>query len=122
MTRPKSRVLIVEDDDELRTVLAEVLTTAGYYAAVLDDGRGALDSIRVQRPDLVVLDVVMAGVDGVQVMAAVRALGYQFPILLITGLASMAARVDGVQAVLAKPFDLDVFLGTVRRLLGPETG
>lgn len=117
MREDRARVLVVEDDADLRGILQETLKGAGYYVAALDDGRGALDAIRAQRPDVLVLDVVMAGVDGLQVLAEVRALGQPLPVLLITGLASMTHLIDGADAFLPKPFDLGVFVATVARLL-----
>lgn len=117
MYRP--RLLIVEDDDDLRAVLADALTAAGYYVAGQDSGADALDSVRAQRPQLIVLDVMMPGLDGIQVLAELRAVGYTMPVIMITGMPLTDARLDGASAVLQKPFDLEDFLATVRRLLGP---
>lgn len=119
MSPYRPRILLVEDDDSLRDVMADTLTQEGYYVAGIDGGAGALDSIRAQRPQLVVLDVVMPQLDGIQVLAQLRAVGYTMPVLMITGLPLTDARLDGADMVLQKPFDLDVFLATVRRLLGP---
>lgn len=115
----RPRVLIVEDDDALRAVLADALTAEGYYVAGIDGGRGVLDSVRAQRPQMLVLDVLMPGLDGIQVLAELRAVGYTMPVLMITGLPLTDARLDGADAVLQKPFGLEDFLATVRRLLGP---
>lgn len=116
MTAP--RVLVLDDDDALRTVLVEALTAAGYYAVPLDAGAGALDSLRAQRPDLLVLDLVMPPPDGLQVLAALRALGHTLPVLMVTALPLTDPRLAGASAFLRKPFDLDVFLRTVARVLG----
>lgn len=115
----RQRVLLIDDDDDMRDVLECVLKDEGYYVAVLDGGAGALDSVRAQRPQLVVLDVVMPEVDGVQVLSQLRAVGYTMPVLLITGMPLSDPRFDGADALLAKPFDLDDLIGTVRRLIGP---
>jgi two-component system response regulator TctD len=117
MTRTPRRVLLIEDDASLRALLNEALTAEGYYVAMLDDGAGAFHSIYAQQPDVVVLDVVMPGVDGLQVLAEMRALGYTVPVLVITGLASQVLPIAGANAMLPKPFDLGEFLATVARLL-----
>jgi two-component system response regulator TctD len=113
----RARILVIEDDDDLRTVITDTLTAEGYYVAALDDGAGAFHSICAQRPDLLILDVVMQGVDGLQVLAEVRALGYTVPVLIITGLASRVLAIAGADAMLPKPFDLGDFRATVARLL-----
>lgn len=70
MTDPVPNILVVEDEEELNETLRYNLTRVGYRASAAYDGRAALESIRAQRPDLVMLDVMLPGVDGWEVCRA----------------------------------------------------
>jgi DNA-binding response OmpR family regulator len=119
MLARRARILVVEDDDSTRDMLADTLSDADYYVAGADRSAHALDAVRAQAPDLVILDLMMPEVDGVQVLTRIRGAGYTMPVLVVTGLAPPLAGFEGATAVLRKPFELDVFLATVARLLGP---
>lgn len=112
----RPRILVIDDDDDARSVIADMLTLAGFYTAGLDHSTGAIDSLKAQRPDLLVLDLRMPEEDGIQVLAQVRMLGYHLPVLIVT--ASPVQSVPGAEALIHKPFDMDVLIGTVTRLLG----
>lgn len=114
------RVLVVDDDAAVRAVLADVLADAHYYVAALDDGAGVLDALRAQQPDLLILDLAMHGVDGVQILAQLRALDNPVPVLVVTAL-PMAdpPHIPGASAVLQKPFDTQALVAVVARLIGP---
>src|SRR5690606_29331918 len=94
----------------------------GYDVEVLDDGRRALDAIRDAPPDLLILDLMLPGLDGIEITRRLRAAeestGGRLPILMLTARDSVADRVTGLDAgaddYLVKPFDFDELLARVR--------
>ncbi len=125
-TGHRRRILIVDDDDDVRGMMAEALTLEGFYVAGADSGEGVLDAIRAQRPDLLVLDLFMPGVDGVQVLEQLRQLDIRTPVVLVTGWPLTRRDMEGAVAVIPKPFELEHFLSMVRRVMQaneyPTTG
>jgi two-component system response regulator MprA len=114
------RVLVVEDDGRLAATLDRVLEAEGYEVELAADGPQALRSARERRFDLVVLDVMLPGLDGIAVCRRLRATG-QVPILLLTALGGTEERVKGLDAgaddYLVKPFAYQELLARVRALL-----
>jgi two-component system response regulator MprA len=114
-------VLVVDDDDAIRRVLARVLGAEGYTVESASDGGGALVALERHVPDVVVLDVGLPGLDGVAVARRVRAKGVGVPILMLTARDDIADRVAGLDAgaddYLLKPFASDELLARVRALL-----
>jgi two-component system response regulator MprA len=118
----KNRVLIVEDDRDIRQELAELLEEHGYCALLAEHGQHALELLQAgNRPDAIILDLMMPVMDGWAFLQACRndALCEGVPVLVTSAFRSLAeaAPTLAVQACLAKPFDLDVLLGAVERLL-----
>lgn len=123
--------LVVEDDATLAEALTTALEVHGYRVEAVGDGRVALERIRAAAPDVVLLDVMLPGLDGLAVCRTVRAAGDRTPILMLTARSAVADRIDGLDAgaddYLPKPFDLDELIARVRALLrrarpGPATG
>lgn len=120
MDNETPQVLIVEDDERLATLTAEYLQSNGLKVQVIGDGSQAITAIINQQPDMVVLDLMLPGADGLQVCKAVRD-KYKKPILMLT------ARTDDVDQVLglemgaddyvAKPVKPRVLLARIRALL-----
>jgi DNA-binding response OmpR family regulator len=113
------RVLLIEDDDAHRAVVADTLAAEGYYVAGLDQSAGTLDSVRAQRPDLVITDMRMPDVDGVQVLTRLRGAGYTGRVLVLSAFVRDGDRFEGADATMAKPWDREALLATVARLIGP---
>ncbi|MEJ2670020.1 MAG: response regulator transcription factor [Gammaproteobacteria bacterium] len=121
----KPRVLIVEDDERLANLSKDYLENNGIGVHVINDGRQAISYILSSQPDLVVLDLMLPGADGLEVCREVRA-EYQKPILMLT------ARTDDVDQVLglemgaddyvAKPVRPRVLLARIRALLRRKEG
>lgn len=115
-----SRVLVVEDDARLAATLERVLTAEGHHVELAADGLEALRLAREHPPDLVVLDVMLPGLDGIGVCRRLRATA-QFPILLLTALGGTEERVRGLDSgaddYLVKPFAYQELLARVRALL-----
>jgi CheY-like chemotaxis protein len=121
------RVLIVDDEFGFADVIAEVLSEAGFDAAIAINGQVALLSMAEKRPDVVLLDMMMPLMDGPALLAAMRAdAAYAtIPVVMMTSLPEMLpASADAAlyQAVLDKPFTEADLLDVLRRLLDSERG
>ena len=117
---PLPRILVVEDELPMRTVLRDCLERRGYRVLLAADGASALDKALQEKPDLIVLDVMMPKLDGFAVCAELRRLGIPTPILFLTAKGSVEDRVTGLDAgaddYLVKPFSRDELLARVRAL------
>jgi len=118
-------VLVVDDDPGIRASLRQALAYEGYRVSVAEDGRAALRMAREQPPDVVVLDVMMPGIDGIEVCRRLRE-GGDVPVLMLTARDAVADRVNGLDAgaddYLAKPFALDELFARLRALLRRRDG
>jgi two-component system response regulator MprA len=116
-----AEILIVDDEPGIRAVLASSLEFEGYAVRTAVDGRAALAEVERGRPDLVVLDVLMPGMDGLTACRRLRAADPTLPVLMLTARDLTGDRVAGLDAgaddYLAKPFELDELLARVRALL-----
>ncbi len=115
------KVLIADDDRAIRESLATALEINGYEVTACRDGVEALAAFRENRPDVLVLDVMMPGVDGLGVCQVLRAEGDGIPILMLTARVETADRVAGLDAgaddYVPKPYDIDEVLARLRALL-----
>ncbi|MGL5924333.1 response regulator, partial [Chroococcidiopsis sp.] len=113
-------ILLVEDDQPIRVVLAEVLSSQQYVVDVATDGETGLKLARAKVYDLLLLDVMLPKLNGIGLCKLLRAEGYQNPILLLTGKDSSGDRVAGLDAgaddYVVKPFDIPELLARVRAL------
>jgi PAS domain S-box-containing protein len=115
-----ARVLVADDNADMREYLARLLRTAGYHVTMVTDGLAALAAIRVGLPDLVISDVMMPRLDGLGLVAAVRADARTagVPVLLLSARAGQEASVEGLHAgaddYLVKPFSAVELLARVR--------
>lgn len=123
-------VLVVDDDTTVRIAVARALRLEGYDVAVAADGSEALETQRASPADVVVLDVTMPGVDGLETCRRLRARKDGVPVLMLTALDAVSDRVTGLDAgaddYLVKPFELAELLARLRALLRrsvvPEAG
>jgi two-component system response regulator MprA len=116
----RRRILVVDDDAPLAASVRRALAYEGHEVEVAADGASALVAARDRPPDLVVLDVMLPGIDGVEVCRRLRE-GSDTPILMLTAREAVADRVKGLDAgaddYLVKPFAYDELLARVRALL-----
>jgi DNA-binding response OmpR family regulator len=116
-----TRVLLVEDDRDIAEPLARALGREGYEVSEAGDGRVALEGVLDAPPDLIILDIGLPGIDGLEVGRHVRDLHPQLPILMLTardGELEMVAGLDaGADDYVTKPFRLSVLLARVRAML-----
>jgi len=119
------QVLVVDDERAVRSSLRRALALAGYRVAEAQGGVEALDRLRGDAPDAVVLDVLMP-VDGLEVCRRLRAAGDRTPVLMLTARDAIADRVEGLDAgaddYLVKPFALEELLARLRALLRRSAG
>jgi DNA-binding response OmpR family regulator len=115
------RLLIIEDEFAMRTALADCLTAAGYRVLAAADGEAGLARAVSEKPDLILLDVMMPRLDGFALCAELRRLGMTTPVLMLTAKGQVEDRVAGLDAgaddYLVKPFSTDELLARVRALL-----
>jgi len=116
----KERVLIIEDDEGILRVLRRALTYEGYQVETALDGETGLKKAREWRPDLLILDLMLPGMDGLEVTQRLRTEG-NIPILMLTAKDTITDRVLGLDAgaddYMTKPFELDELMARVRALL-----
>jgi two-component system response regulator MprA len=117
----RPRVLVVDDDRAVRESLRRSLDFNGYDVALAGDGAEALAGIARSAPDVVIMDVMMPRLDGIEATKALRSAGNDLPILVLTARDSVGDRVDGLDAgaddYLTKPFALEELLARLRALL-----
>ncbi|MFT4264652.1 MAG: response regulator transcription factor [Nocardioides sp.] len=117
---PKPRALVVDDDKAVRESLRRSLEFNGYDVALAEDGAEALAVIGAAKPDVVVMDVMMPRLNGLEATKALRAAGNDVPIIVLTALDAVGDRVDGLDAgaddYLTKPFALPELLARLRAL------
>jgi two-component system response regulator MprA len=115
------RILVVDDDQAVRDSLRRSLAFNGYDVELAGDGLAALESIARNRPDAVVLDVMMPRLDGLEACRRLRSAGEDLPILVLTARDAVSDRVAGLDAgaddYLPKPFALEELLARLRALL-----
>ncbi len=121
MSERPPRVLVVEDDQEIAQVLLRSLRMEGYEARASYDGESALTDAREFSPDLVILDLGLPRLDGIDVARTLRKDGGDVPILMLTARDAVDARVAGLDAgaddYLVKPFERQELLARLRALL-----
>ncbi|HKB92672.1 MAG TPA: response regulator transcription factor [Gaiellaceae bacterium] len=112
---------MTDDDRAVREALERALQLAGYEVELASDGDSALAAIDRRTPDAVVLDIMMPGLDGLDVTRRLRRGGNRVPVLLLTARDAVGDRVEGLDAgaddYLPKPFALDELLARIRALL-----
>jgi DNA-binding response OmpR family regulator len=121
MSADSARILVVDDEAVLRTVLSDVLVAECDRLMTAVDGPSGLERALTEQPDLLLLDVMMPGLDGREVVAELRRLGRNLPVLLLTAKGQVDDRVLGLDAgaddYLVKPFSTGELLARVRALL-----
>ncbi len=120
MSQAMSRILVVEDEKEIAGYLRRGLAFEGFGGEVASDGPGGLAAARERPPDLVILDVMLPGMDGIEVCRRLRA-GSDVPIIMLTARETVPDRVAGLESgaddYLVKPFAFEELLARIRALL-----
>jgi len=112
-------VVVVDDDEAMRDSCRQTLERSGYRVVTATDAFSALKAIRLQTPDLVILDLKMPGVDGTELLRRIRAEHPGLDVVVITGYSSVGSAVEcmrlGAYDYLPKPFDTEALRLVVRR-------
>ena len=115
------RILVIDDDRAVRDALRRALTLAGYEVRAAEGGLEGLKLAGETRPDVIVLDVLMPDLDGLELCRRLRSQGDRTPILMLTARDAVSDRIDGLDAgaddYLVKPFDVGEMTARVRALL-----
>jgi CheY-like chemotaxis protein len=120
--KKRERILVVDDDEPSRHVMADTLADAGYTVEEAADGYEALSIAAKHSPDLVVSDLAMPGIDGIELTRRLHVFARNVPVVLTTGLDETrdvvtAANAYGAVACLKKPMSLDELIWTIDRAL-----
>ena len=114
-------ILIVDDESRVTSALRRVLAYEGYTVATAADGESALALARTRLPDLVILDIMLPGINGLEVCRRLRAAGDEVAVLMLTARDTVADRVTGLETgaddYLVKPFALEELLARIKALL-----
>ncbi len=117
----KNRVLVVDDEDTLRTVLSQELKGEGYDVETASDGQIAIDTIREKTFDLILLDIKMPNVDGFEVLKYIKENHKNLKVIMLTGFADLKNAIEskklGAEDFVSKPYDLVDLLTTIERVL-----
>jgi len=117
----KRRVLVVDDEDNVTHLVSSALRFDGFETLVADNGTSALAKVAESDPDLIVLDVMMPGLDGLGVLQNLRAAGSQVPVIFLTARDTANDRVGGLRAgaddYVIKPFSVEELLARVHAVL-----
>jgi DNA-binding response OmpR family regulator len=115
------RILAIDDDPSVTSVLKRGLSYEGFVVDTADSGEEGLKIARDRYPDLVILDIMMPGLDGIEVLRRLRAADRQLPVLMLTAKDQSADQVRGLDAgaddYVVKPFTFDVLVARVKALL-----
>jgi DNA-binding response OmpR family regulator len=115
------RLLVIDDDPGVTSLLRRGLSYEGFAVDTAPSGTAGLNLAREHYPDLVILDIMMPGMDGMEVLRRLRAADERLPILMLTGKDAPSDQISGLESgaddYMLKPFSLDVLLAHVRSLL-----
>jgi DNA-binding response OmpR family regulator len=120
-SKPKHRVLVVEDDKSILLGLRINLSSEGYDVLVAEDGERGLEIVRREQPDLIILDVMLPKINGLEVLDTVRKEGHAMPIIILSARTGEIDKVTGLELgaedYVAKPFSLAELLARVKAAL-----
>jgi two-component system OmpR family response regulator len=123
---PEARLLVVEDEPNIRELLATSLRFAGFEVRTAADGASAIDLAEREQPDLVVLDVMLPDMDGFAVTQRLRGAGRHMPIVFVTARDSVEDKVKGLTVggddYVTKPFSLEEVVARIRAVLRRTRG
>jgi two-component system OmpR family response regulator len=117
----KRRVLVVDDEDNVTHLVSSALRFDGFETVTADNGTSALAKVAETDPDLIVLDVMMPGLDGLGVLQNLRSAGSQIPVIFLTARDTANDRIAGLRAgaddYVVKPFSVEELLARVHAVL-----
>ena len=119
-----ARILVVDDESEIRAILDEVLRAAGYEVVTAEDGAAALEQVRTHQPSVILLDLNMPRLGGMAALPEIKRLAPELPVIICTAHTDIHTAVQamklGAYDYVTKPFDMDLLLLTIKRALERE--
>ena len=133
-----AKILVIDDEKDIRTVLRQVLELEGHAVSVAADGREGLALLEREGADVVITDIIMPGIDGVATLQRIKESHPNLPVIVISGGGNVApmsyepgaistsaflasAQKAGADVTLTKPFDRSEILGAIDKFVGPGT-
>lgn len=121
-TTAKDRILIIDDEPSIRKSLEGILRDEGFDTATAEDGLSGIQQVLIARPSLVLLDIWMPGIDGLETLQRLKSIAPEMPVVMISGHAAIATAMKAIQLGAAdfieKPLDLLATMSAVRKALG----
>jgi DNA-binding NtrC family response regulator len=121
MSAPRGRLLVIDDEEDLRDMLEFILTAQGFEVATVDSGLAAVELARRQRFDLAITDMKMPGMNGIETLTALKELDPSMEVIVATGYASEQTAAEcmkrGAYGYLRKPFELSDLRALIARAL-----
>jgi len=118
----KARILVVDDEEAVRDLIARSLSAAEYDVETAEDGATAVERMRANDYDLLITDLKMPGMDGLSVIREARRKSADMPIIIITGFSTKSSAIEavnlGVAGYLTKPFQVSQVLAAAARAIG----
>ncbi len=118
----RDRILFVDDDAELREIVRDQLTLSGYVFDEAEDGTIAIEKIKGQTYDLLLLDITMPGKSGLDVLKFVKEYSPSCRVIMLTGVVGLSVAIEslklGADDYITKPYNLEYLLNSIKRVLG----
>ena len=118
------KILVLEDEPAVQTLINKQLVAQGFQVTVAGDGLDGLMKLEADKPDLIICDVMMPNLDGMEFVKAIKAHGdtQRIPVIFLTAKTDPRSMIDGINVgarfYVTKPFQLDDLLGKIKRALG----
>jgi DNA-binding response OmpR family regulator len=121
VSEKKNRILFVDDDIELRQIIKEQLTASGYVLDEAGDAVDAMEKLPTGDYDLMLLDIMMPGKSGIEVLKFLKEKSLQCRVIMLTGMVGLSVAIEslklGADDYITKPYSMDYLLSSIRRVL-----
>lgn len=121
MSEKKNRILFVDDDVELRGIIKEQLTAAGYELDEAGDAVEAMEKLPTGNYDLLLLDIMMPGKSGIEVLRFMQEKSLKCRVIMLTGMVGLSVAIEslklGADDYITKPYNMDFLLSSIRKVL-----
>jgi DNA-binding response OmpR family regulator len=121
VSKNRNKILFVDDDDELREIVRDQLTAAGYELDEAVDGEAAIEKLGSVEYDLVLLDITMPGATGMDVLKFIKERSLTCRVIMLTGMVGLSVAIDsmkmGADDYITKPYHMEYLLASIKRSL-----
>ena len=122
----KLKVLVVDDDRRMVKTICDILLVKGYSAAPAYSGEEAVERVKAEKPDCVLMDLKMEGIDGIETLKLFKGIASDLPVVMMSAYATKEqmeeANKEGAYSVLTKPFDVGGLLGIIEEIRRKKLG